>query len=65
MTKNLNIKPQSVILEKSQSRNNFGFTTKAVKNILSGATVHVILRNQEFSEEFDIPVSAENPDIRR
>jgi len=63
--KNLNIKPQSVILEKSQSRNNFGFTTKADKNILSGATVHVILRTQEFSEEFDIPVSAENPDIRR
>lgn len=53
----LNVKPALILLNKSQQRNNFVFKVKADENALSDALVHVVLQNQEFKEEWDIPMA--------
>lgn len=63
--KDLSVKPATILINKPQLRNDFAFTVKADKNTLSDASVHVRLQDQEFSEEWDIPLSAENNDPRR
>lgn len=61
----LNVKPESISLNKLQQGKNFAFTVKADKNALAGASVHVVLQNQEFKEEWDILVSAEDNEPKR
>lgn len=60
--KNVNVKPVAILLNKPQLRNDFVFTVKADKNALSEASVHVVLQDQEFREEWDIPLSSEKRD---
>jgi len=53
-------KPAAVILGKSKERNNFSFTFPVSAQPYEGASVHVILQNQGFKEEWDIPVVAQS-----
>ena len=53
-------KPAAVILGKSKERNNFSFTFPVSAQPYEGASVHVILQNQGFKEEWDIPVFAQS-----
>ena len=50
-------KPESILLNKPQQRNNFTFVVKADKETLLKSSIHVLLQEQEFKEEWDIPVS--------
>jgi hypothetical protein len=59
------VKPSAILLNKPQQRKDFTFTVKADKLALSGASIHVLLQNQEFTEEWDIPLSSEKVNLRR
>ncbi|GHT29443.1 hypothetical protein AGMMS49574_06230 [Bacteroidia bacterium] len=50
-------KPETVLLNKPAQRNGFTFSAKTDPSALTGATVHVVLQDQEFKEEWDIPLT--------
>ena len=62
--KKINVKPESILLNKKQQRNNFSFMVKADKNILLNTSIRVLLQDGEFKEEWDIPFT-ENVVTRR
>ncbi len=57
-------KPGSILINKPQQRNDFTFTVKADKNALLNTSIHVVLQDGEFKEEFNIPF-IENVPLRR
>jgi hypothetical protein len=57
-------KPAAAILGKSKERNNFSFTFPVSAQPYEGASVHVILQDHGFKEEWNIPVVAQ-PATRR
>lgn len=62
---NVNAKPSSILINKTPQRNVFSFTVKADKSILLTASIHVVLQDQEFKEEWDIPVSTITDELRK
>ena len=56
----MSAKPALIPMHKLPGRNIFEFTVKADYSSVIGSTVHVILQEQEFKEEWDIPVSIED-----
>jgi len=56
----LSAKPALIPMNKLPGRNSFEFTVKADHSSVIGSTVHVMLQEQEFKEEWDIPVSTED-----
>lgn len=52
-------KPSTILLDKSKERNNYTFTLPADIESLEGALIHIILRDKDYSEEWDIPVVAQ------
>ena len=48
-------KPESILLNKPQQRNDFIFVVKADKNTLLNTSLHVVLQDGDFIEEWDIP----------
>jgi hypothetical protein len=54
---NLNIRPATIDLNKPE-RNDFTFTVKTGKNLVLPSLLHVKLADEEFREEWDIPVSS-------
>jgi len=48
-------KPGSILLNKPQERNDFTFAVKAGKNVLLNTSIHIVLQEGEFKEEWDIP----------
>ena len=57
-------KPESIFLNKPQQRNDFTFVVKADKSLLLNTSVHILLQDGEFKEEWDIPLT-ENITPRR
>jgi hypothetical protein len=55
--KQVNAKSVTILLNNPQQRNNFAFTLKTDKSALD-TLVHVVLQDQEFKEEWDIPLSS-------
>ena len=57
-------KPGNIPLNKPQERNGFTFTVKTDKNVLLNTSIHVVLQEGAFKEEWDIPF-ADNAANRR
>jgi hypothetical protein len=49
-------KPAAIRLNKLQERRNFTFAVPANVQSIAGVSIHVLLQDQEFREEWDIPV---------
>jgi len=60
----LNIRPEKINLNKPE-KNDFTFTVKNGKNLITPSFLHIILEDEEFREEWDIPVSSVQKNLNK
>ena len=62
--KNAGARPETIQLNRPQQRNDFTFVVRIDRNNLLKNSIRVVIQNQEFKEEWDIPFSENMPQRR-
>ncbi len=60
----IKVRPAAIVLSKSKERNNFTFTIPGNTPLSEEDSLHVILQDKEFKEEWDIPVATQTMNRR-